>query len=374
MRRVVFVQRSLPHYRIPFLQLLRQRLQEADVAFEFVYARPTGLNGAKKDEVDLPWGHCVPIRSVKIGGMQAYWQAVNGHVNNQDLIIATQANKDLINYTFMLRRKLKGQKFAYWGHGRNLKTAEGDIRNRFKNFFLRQCDWWFAYTEGVKRYVASQHFPEARITAVQNAVDTRQMQADYAAVSPHSLEELRQQHGIASKQVGIFCSGIYAEKKIPFLLEACHKIKQALPEFQLLVVGAGPEAHLFESAAARHEWIHYLGPRFGPEKAALFKLASAYLMPGLVGLGILDAFAFETPIITTRYPYHSPEIEYLAHGENGMMCEQHIEEYASCVVQVLSNTALRSRLIAGCRRAAATYTIENMASNFAKGVLQCLEL
>jgi L-malate glycosyltransferase len=38
------------------------------------------------------------------------------------------------------------------------------------------------------------------------------------------------------------------------------------------------------------------------------------LMPGLVGLAVLDAFADGIPRVTTVIEYHSPEIEYLVPG------------------------------------------------------------
>lgn len=47
-------------------------------------------------------------------------------------------------------------------------------------------------------------------------------------------------------------------------------------------------------------------------------LARVFLMPGLVGLAILDAGAAGLPLVTTDYPWHSPEIAYLDPGVNGL--------------------------------------------------------
>ena len=42
------------------------------------------------------------------------------------------------------------------------------------------------------------------------------------------------------------------------------------------------------------------------------------LLPGAVGLGVLDSFAFDVPLVTVDLPYHGPEIDYVRDGENGV--------------------------------------------------------
>jgi glycosyltransferase involved in cell wall biosynthesis len=97
-------------------------------------------------------------------------------------------------------------------------------------------------------------------------------------------------------------------------------------------------------------------------------------MPGLIGLGILDTFALETPLITTDVPIHSPEIEYLQSGVNGVMVEDSMNprSYANAVVHLLENEEMRQKLISGCQSARNMYTIENMVERFAQGVIKAL--
>jgi hypothetical protein len=42
-----------------------------------------------------------------------------------------------------------------------------------------------------------------------------------------------------------------------------------------------------------------------------FILSKLVLMPGLVGLAVLDASALEVPLVTTAVPYHTPELTTL---------------------------------------------------------------
>jgi glycosyltransferase involved in cell wall biosynthesis len=98
------------------------------------------------------------------------------------------------------------------------------------------------------------------------------------------------------------------------------------------------------------------------------------LMPGLVGLALLDAFASDTPLVTTAIGYHSPEIEYMDPGRNGELLSNCAapEEYAEHVAMLLSDPKRLATLRQGCRQAAGKYTIEAMVDRFVRGVHQAL--
>ena len=98
------------------------------------------------------------------------------------------------------------------------------------------------------------------------------------------------------------------------------------------------------------------------------------LMPGIVGLGILDSFALETPLITIDIPGHGPEICYLKNNENGVLLDSatNQQKYAEVVVELLTNEDQRLSLVHGCKKSRNSYTIEEMVENFTKGVLSAL--
>ena len=96
-------------------------------------------------------------------------------------------------------------------------------------------------------------------------------------------------------------------------------------------------------------------------------------MPYYLGLGLLDSFALETPIITTSNPFHGPEIEYLENGENGFITNDNIYDYTSKVVEVLKNKSYLD-LIEGCILIAEKITLKAMVENFEGGVLSCLNV
>jgi glycosyltransferase involved in cell wall biosynthesis len=372
MKRVLILYKFLPQYRVDFFNLLRSELANHGIELTLVYSKSLNANALRNDEVDLEWAQYVPSRRWQIGNSELLWQPCLPYLKNKDLVIVEQANKLLINYYLMMARYVSSFRFAFWGHGRNRQGDPGHWKEKFKSLFLKQCDWWFAYTREVKDMLVSQGYPENQITVVQNAFDTISLQKFYHDVAPSETDALRKEFGIEGDRVGIYCGALYADKRIDFILEACHAIRDRVEDFHMIFLGAGNEARKVQEATRKHPWIHYVGPKFGTDRAKYFKLAALQVMPSCVGLGILDSFAMETPIVTTDEPRHGPEIGYLEPGVNGLITPNHFDDYVQALSQALL-TGQYQKLTSACRDSAQVYTVEQMVQNFTQGILKCLD-
>ena len=371
-KKVAIVYRTLFQYRKDFYERLRESLLEDNIELTLIYGKLRNKEfKTRNDQIDLDWGIYIENKVVQIGRKELMWQPCLKYLKDKDVVIVEQASKLLINYYLMVARRSLGLKFCYWGHGRNMQLKENSIFNRFKYLFLTKCDWWFAYTRSVKEFLIEKGFPGTKITVVQNAINTQLLREQYNSIEMDEVEKIKSTLGIHSDNVGIFCGAMYVEKKIGFILDACRRIKEAIPDFHMIFIGSGPDLHLVEDAAKTCDWIHSLGSMFGEERVQYFKLAAIQLMPGAVGLGTLDSFAMQTPLITTVQEYHGPEIDYFEHGKNGLITEENLEEYSDTVIEVLASKKYRS-LADDCRLCATKYTIENMVDNFKSGILECL--
>ena len=127
-------------------------------------------------------------------------------------------------------------------------------------------------------------------------------------------------------------------------------------------------------AFAQHNggWFHWLGALYGREKAEVFSIANLHLLPGAVGLNIVDSFSLLTPLVTVKLDTHGPEIYYLEHGVNGVMTENNVDVFTSEVCKLLRDRAALKLLIKGCDKARKKYTIENMVDRFVEGILLAL--
>ncbi|MCD4731757.1 MAG: glycosyltransferase, partial [Bacteroidales bacterium] len=153
----------------------------------------------------------------------------------------------------------------------------------------------------------------------------------------------------------------------------CQKIKKDVSDFEMIFIGAGPDQNLIEESSQQYNWIHYIGPLFNNEKIPFFIISKLVLMPGLVGLAIIECFVLETPLISTNISYHSPEINYLKNGYNGIICKDDLEEYTNVVIELLKNENKRNKLIDGCKDSITKYTIDKMVFNYCRGIIKSLE-
>ena len=370
---VVFRAEVLTHYREAFHELVRANLADRGVEYILKVGRPRGAEAAKQDIIELEWTSA--MRSIGFGPRKRLlWQFGFSDLG-ADLLIIGQENRIISNYPIQLLRRLAHAKIAFFGHGRNFQSRNPDGRaERWKRKWATKVDWWFGYTQETKAHLVAAGFPADRITVFENAVDTTEVRRLANAVSTDALAHRRAALGIEGCNTAVFVGGLYQDKRLDFLIAAARQVRSRVPDFELIIVGGGVDFERLKALVAEDEWIKLTGPLFGAEKVETMSLASLWLMPGLVGLGLLDAAACGLPTVTTAFPYHSPEIAYLEDGMNGVIVKEWEDPaaYATAVVDLIQNPAVLSRMQAQARRTAERYTIENMAGRFTQGVLEAL--
>lgn len=371
-RRVCVIQPVMKGYRLPFFAALDKRLAEEGIELQVVYGTPWREERKRSDHAILPPPLGKQIATRLLGG-KLLWMPVMRPWIAADLVVIEHANKHLLNYLLMLLSRLRLKRVAYWGHGRDRQADPNSFAERFKRRSLRWSDWWFAYTDEASRYVAEQGFEPARITTVQNAIDTRELRAQLAALTETDRSGmLNDLDWPVGSRIAIYCGSLYENKRLDWLMQAAETVHERHAGFRLLIVGDGPLAGEVEAFAATREWVRWVGPKFGRDKALMLSLAEVWLNPGLVGLGILDAFCARLPLLTTDLPLHSPEIEYLEPGRSGLITAPSATAFAAAIEMLLDDPSRLATMRAAAEEAGLRYSIEAMADNFATGVKRCL--
>lgn len=374
MKRVVMVQGMLKHYRVPLHVALHKYLGERGVDYRVVYGTPFGEERSRRDTAEMTSPPGYQVKTIWMFANRLAYQHVAPYVRDADLVILEQANRFVMNYYYLATRRLRSVRLAYFGHGRNLQASTSNLSERWKRLLLRRVDWWFAYTRGVSEYLRVSGFPRDRISVVQNSIDTKTFRDQLYAVDEASISQHRAALGWdGSEFVAVFCGSLHADKRLDLLFAAARLTRQGIPRFRLLIIGAGPLEPLVRQFVREESWVAYVGSKYGAERAALFRLGSVYLCPGLIGLGILDAYVAGLPVITTDVPVHSPEIEYLEHGHTGFMVTSTPEAVAEVLGSLVAAPAEVRRLSTNARTAAEQYSMESMVRNFGEGILKCLE-
>lgn len=377
-KKVVLIQEHLPHYRVKFYKCLKRLLNEHDIEL-YLYCSGADSLSEKGEwsaknllKGDLPWVKYVPAR--RLGSF--LWQPLLRECMAADLVIVQQELKYLINFPIQLMSKLGVVRMAFWGHGKNFQASGRSLAERFKKRQLKYVDWWFAYNDLCKNLITERGFPVEKITSVNNSIDTKLLLEEIEKCDEQKINLLKKKMAIDSDCIAIYTGGLYKHKRIDALIKSAQIIKRSLPEFHLLVIGKGVQENWVKCAAEQNDWIHFLGAMGDEEKVPYWKMAKVSLMPGAVGLVVIDSFVFGVPMITSDYPLHGPEIGYLESGENGLIVKNHESHsnYAEAVIEFLTNSELERKLRNTCLHDVKYYSAEIMADNFASGVRKILAL
>jgi glycosyltransferase involved in cell wall biosynthesis len=368
--KVVFLIAHPKSYRLAFWNQLYDALAQYGVELRVVYGDPNAEHAARHDNATLPSEYGRPVGThwfLEKFVLHTAWS----EIADADLIITGNENKLLLNPILFALSAGRLKRVAFWGKG-NIHPAGIWETSEWLRYKTRSAvDWWFPYTESMAANLR-QHGVRCGITPVRNATDTAGLQRDLAGISQESIRTARYSIGLSSGPVGIYCGNLSPNKELDFLFSAAKLVREAVPQFSLLVIGNGPQREHVEVIATHNRAIRFLGPRNGPEKALLLRMSDVFLLPGAVGLGILDSFAAGLPFLTTEGPSHGPEISYLRDGYNGLITAHDPAAYAEAVIRVLQDSALSQRLRRGASECAQEYTIEGMVENFRRGILECL--
>jgi glycosyltransferase involved in cell wall biosynthesis len=369
---VLIIQGQMKQYRVPFFTRLRDALQEDGISLRVAYGVFPQQDG-RHDGADLPPDLGLKVNTYSLFSRRVLYHPLLRMAARTDLVITEQANKYLLNYLLVILCMLGCLRVAFWGLGENKEEGRSSLSEWLRRRIAKKVDRWFAYTTGTKSYLTLNGVSEEKITVVCNAVDTQAFSGLLAAIDQQEIADARRRLNIQDRDaVGLFVGALLPDKGLRFLLQAAKLVKMSTPSFHVIIVGGGPELDMVRAGSEDLPWVHVVGAKFGREKALLFKMADALLLPGRVGLVILDGFAAGLPLITIDIPNHGPEIEYLVNGKNGLLAENDVAAYASEVVRFLSTGSLQNELKQGALGAGRTHSIDAMVGSFRQGIHACL--
>jgi glycosyltransferase involved in cell wall biosynthesis len=367
-REVVFTTIDLPHYRIGFHRNVAERLRAKGINYKLVHS-----DKSAHQQFTEQWSiyqPCLPF----LKPFKLYAQPLPPCCNAAELLVLGQENRIISNLPLLFRRDRSARKIALFGHGRNYQSRRPHgKRERLKAHYTKKADWFFAYTDGGAEHLIKTGFPRAKITSVHNAIDMRAYLTQADQISEIERAKFVQAYLNGSQSIGLFVGRFYKEKRLEFLVRAAQYIRQQIPDFQLVLIGQGPERLRLERQHSATGWIHFVDGDDLQENARYLSAAHLQLAPGLVGLNILDGFAFGLPLLTRSDGRHSPEIEYLSHNQNGRIVDvENAQAYAHAAIDLFQHPNELARLTNNAKSSAYLYSQEHMAERFCNGVVQCL--
>jgi len=371
LHRVLIVQRRLAHYRVPLFELLHQRLAALGVALQVCVGPPGKVERERNDNARSDLVDEVPVLTPALGPVGGYFHRIpHAWLRATSLVITPHENRALTSSWLLARRSHYGYNTALWGHGLNLsKPREWGPSLWARHWMLRAADRYFAYTSRSRDHLLAAGLPRERITVVNNS----KRAPEPGAVSAANVENLRRALGIRGCRCGIVLGSLARDRMLDLLLEAARRIRSAVPEFEMVVIGDGPMAAEVRAFCAAHPWAHWVGARFGADLFAHASLGCVMLNPSRVGLNMIDSLAMGLPMITMGLETQFPEFAYLEDGRNGFVTPCDIESYAATVIKLLDDPQRILRARAQCLADAGRYTLERMVDAFVDGICVTLD-
>jgi glycosyltransferase involved in cell wall biosynthesis len=316
------------------------------------------------------------MRELRVAGKDLVYLELGDTMGTSDLVITNQEIRLLHNFRLLGQQMTGHGRLALMGHGRDRsKIARTSLSERVKIWMSRRVHWWFAYNNYTAREVEGFGYPADRITTFMNSTDTRALRGFKNETTSADLEALRSRIGLGPGPHAIYVGAIDSIKQIRYLIQGARRVREVLPGFELMIVGAGSDRDQLQAETATELWVHWIPPQYGESKVRHMLLAQLCLLPAGVGLGIVDTFALGIPLVTTdRFP-HGVEIDYLKHGVNGWMCSgsPDAEKFGDEVIYLLQNTPVLQSLRSGALEAGERFSVEAMVENLTNGILRAID-
>lgn len=364
---VVIVQPYVPAYRVEFFSRLISSLKASGIDCVVAAAQPNGEQFARGDGATEEWVRPFRQRSIScfgktvgLGGARKMWA-------NADVVVIGHLGSSVDTYWALWDSIMGRVKVGLWGHIKSYISKGFFLDIVLEKWQLRKADHVFAYVPSGRDYAISNGVDPAKVTTVMNTVDTGSLARARDSIDEFEIGSFSRKHGLVKGRILGYIGGLDASKRIDFLAAALERLWITDPDVRVLVGGQGIHSDLLCDAVLRGQVI-MMGFVTAKEQALIGCLSEALLMPGRVGLVAVDALVLGIPILTTSWPYHAPEIEYLTEGKSKFTSEDNPAAFAALIRLRLSGSSGDSAVASEFDECPPL--IEEMVSNFSRGVVQ----
>lgn len=372
-------QSTIPHYRVPFyaaVENLKPKWWEFTVIYDKEEAQKNFYMTSDPEKFNFKI-KTLKSYSINVFGRRLIFQTFPFTSFNYDLLIVGQAMNN-IAYPLSFIRKIFGKLVVYWGQGRDLYLIRnGILKNLSENikFFLtKYADGFFAYTPGVKSYLINKGIKSDYIFSLQNTLDINDQRRTYQTLLPNR-KMLRRNFSVENCKVLLYVGRFNKEKRVDIIADAFLKLVELDDSYVLIIVGGGDKRLITELInKCGHDRVKLFNSVPENEIGKYFVMSDLFLIPGSVGLNVIQAMCYDLVPVVINTPFQSPEFEYL-NNNNAVILGQNSspEEFAIAIHDLLANDLQINKLKIELWHSIQHLTIENMALNFIGGVNQLLK-
>lgn len=364
MKSVLILQRRLPKYRTDLFNLVKEELRLHNILLDVVAGYPNKSELTKNDE-----DYACNFRRNK-----SYY-FLNDRIciltpyklyKNYNMIILLHENAMVINWLYFLIYPKR--KIALWGHGYNHQSDKVDIFTKIKAFQFNFASKYFAYTPKIKRYIQTKN-PDLSVYAFNNSVAN-----NLPITGPIERERIimNKVSSLTSGKIkACFVGSYYKNKRLLEVFDIVKKIRQKF-DVEFTFIGSGEDENIVNEFCGSNDKCRNVGSLWGSRKQQILREMHFIINPGLVGLGVFDAFHNGAVYCTVDTNIHSPEYDYL-NDKNAIIASKNSDELVKLITNVIHNPALYEKLMWASLNAGEHFTLTSSAKKISDGILAGIE-
>jgi L-malate glycosyltransferase len=351
---VLVLQEQVPPYRVPLFRFLAEELRSRDLDLRVV------SSSAPPEAAELGFSHRrVMMSRYGLSALDAIYR------ERPAVVVLPHSGRFAPVATATRLLQSRGRKQMFWGMGLARRYGVDSERDRrlagevVRRMMLSTCDHYLSYTEISTKSLLKRGYDAARITTLNNAVEALAAPGQAMTAQRVPLQTL-------------FVASLVEDKEPLAAVAIVDRLRLLVPGATLHIVGDGPLRPQCEEAANGRDWVHYHGSQRGQSLRELALASDIAIIPGRVGLALLEMASAGLPMATFAVSCHGAEIAYLKDGINGVFLTSDIDAAAKELGALLTDRPALERMRNEALGTASKYTIQRMAKNFAEGVLASL--
>lgn len=364
MTEVSIVQPYLPQYRVPFFDGLSVALREHGVSLRVIAGQALREQAQRGDSAHASWLEQVHTRTLALGSRHLALTLTSRLWKDSDAVIVPHQGSSLD--ALAATAGSSPRHVGVWGHIASYTSPLNPLDAAVERWQLRRAHHVFAYMPSGAAFARKQGVRAERITTVMNTIDTTRLEDALARTTTSDIAAFRQRHHLPDAPYLAYVGGLDRSKRVDFLAESLDILHARRSRVHIVVAGRGDQEHLLRTAAARGQ-VTLVGYADVYAKALILKGAEAIANPGRVGLIAVDGLTARRPVVTTQWPWHAPEIEYLREGESVFLSIDNAGDFADALEAAAQRTALSP-----LDDRPPPPRMEAMVANFRNGVLALL--
>jgi glycosyltransferase involved in cell wall biosynthesis len=318
--RAAIISNYAPHYRLALWSTLSN-----DKTIEYVFIAQTyekfGIKPISDSEFKQNKIKFKNIKNIYFKGIEIWQRGV----------LRIIWKKDFDHYIFLgnmycistwiaaISLRLNHKKVTFWEHGLNEKDFW--LHRKVRILFYRLPDYHLLYNNRAKEILIREKFDPNKLFVVFNSLDYDLQRSIFASYNSNSLFKKKIEIFGNNNPSIIFIGRLTKVKKIRLLIEALNIIKNKGDNYNLLIVGDGPEISTLKMLIEDYElknivfWGSCYDERIIGE---LIGLSDLTVSPGNVGLTAVHSLSYGTPVITHNdFKNQMPEVEIIEENITG---------------------------------------------------------